>query len=168
MIVNDKQCGPSLVLVMNQESRLRVEQSETTLPRPALTQAFFDLTNEARIANNRPPLLREPRLMETAEAKAIDMAEFQYFGHVSPRLGDPTQQFRDRWGFVPAGGIGENIVWVSRLDDDAAQAMIDALLASPNHRENILLDRWEHSGVAVVEDTVQGRLYGVQQFAGAN
>lgn len=164
MIRNNPSGQPSLVLVMAQDPQPPDESPGEAQVRPTLTQEFFNRTNQARIANNREPLAREPRLLSTAEAKAVDMAEFQYFNHVSPRLGGPSQQFQNRWGFVPVGGVGENIVWVSRIDADAPVAMIDALMNSPRHRENMLLDRWERLGVAVVEDTVERILYGVQQF----
>lgn len=89
-------------------------------------------TNTARVDNGQRPLHLNSSLDLAAQAKANDMATRDYWSHTTPD-GTPP------WSFVTAENysyqkLGENLA-AGFIND---QAVINAWLASPGHRANLL------------------------------
>lgn len=108
------------------------------------------LTNVKRAENGLPPLTYNPVLSQAALAKGNDMMNKDYWAHVAP---DGTQP----WAFFLNAGYkykyaGENL---ARDFNDSAST-VDAWMASPSHRENMLSPNYREIGVAVVNGTLTG------------
>lgn len=111
-------------------------------------------TNIARSANNLTTLKTNMLLNKAAQAKASDMIRQQYFAHISPSKVTP-------WAFFKQAGYsyryaGENLA----IDFAESEEIIQAWLASPSHRRNLLSSRYTEIGVAVAS----GKINGVQSL----
>ncbi len=119
------------------------------------------ITNEKRAENGVTPLADNAMLDQAAMRKLQDMFDRQYFEHVSPSGNGPG------WLAANAGYsyviIGENLALGSFKND---AALLDAWMASPGHRANILNGRYMEIGVAVGQGTYNGQRVwmAVQEF----
>jgi|SRR5581483_5670401 len=108
------------------------------------------LTNIERQNNGLSPLTDNPSLDAAALAKGRDMLAKGYWAHVAP---DGTQP----WAFFTAVHYdyryaGENLA----RDFTNPQSAVNAWMASPSHRENILNSKYKEIGVGVVEGSLDG------------
>lgn len=89
-------------------------------------------TNNARAASGLAPLTLDSQLNNSAQAKAQDMANKNYWAHVSP---DGTQPwyFFDQAGYAYVRA-GENLAYGFMT----SQGAVDGWMNSPSHRDNIL------------------------------
>jgi uncharacterized protein YkwD len=122
-----------------------------TSPMDAYSQALFDATNRRRIDNGLPPLRVNGWLIGIARIRSQDMADHNYFAHVSPITGDNAFTLMDKHG-VPYGWAGENLAKNNYPSSDAVSVAENALWNSPPHRENILNPNYTHMGIALVVD----------------
>lgn len=130
-------------------------------------EKIVELTNQKRVEAGAPPLDLDPQLTQAALAKAADMFAHDYWAHVSP-------QGREPWAFVVESGYryryaGENLA----RDFSNPREVVEAWMASPSHKENLLSSRYQDIGVAVVdgelndvETTLVVQLFGTK-FSGA-
>jgi uncharacterized protein YkwD len=128
-------------------------------PDPPAESRMLSLINAARIRNGLRPLVMDPQLREVARAHSADMYKRDYFSHVTP---DGLSAF-DR---LTAAGIkflaaGENIAFAP--DVESAEA---SLLASPEHRANILAPDYVRVGIGVIEAPGYEEMF-TQEFADA-
>ncbi len=111
------------------------------------------ITNQQRALNgNLPALTENSKLDFSAEKKLQDMFVKQYFEHSSPSgigVGDLGSQVGYEYII-----IGENLALGNFKDD---KSLVDAWMASPGHRANILNDRYKDIGVAVGQGTYNGK-----------
>jgi uncharacterized protein YkwD len=114
------------------------------------------LTNAEREKAGLSALTVMPELMASSQAKAQDMKENHYYGHVSPVYGDLSQMLKT-FG-IRCAAFGEN---VSVMDISAAD-VVAGWMASEGHRENILTKAYTHIGIGLVRGT-QGFAW-VQHF----
>lgn len=123
------------------------------------TDEVLRLVNEERGARGLAPLRRMPTLDEAADNRARDMAERDYFAHISPDGITPGDQILAA-GYEPVL-CGENIA----SGYPSAQTVVKAWMASPSHRANILEARFRDIGLAYREapGTDSGVLW-VQEF----
>jgi uncharacterized protein YkwD len=114
---------------------------------------IINLTNKARKDNgDLQPLTENPKLDLSAEKKLEDMFNKQYFEHISPAkisVGDLGDQVGYEYIL-----IGENLALGNFKDDGA---LVDAWMASPGHRENILNKHYLDIGVAVGKGIYEGK-----------
>jgi uncharacterized protein YkwD len=108
------------------------------------------LTNQKRAEAGVLPLALNSDLAKAAKAKGDDMIAKDYWAHVAP---DGTQP----WYFFNMVGYkyryaGENLA----KDFSTAQSAVDAWMASPSHKENMLSDKYDDIGIAVVEGDMNG------------
>lgn len=108
------------------------------------------LTNQKRAEVGLPPLKEDLSLSSSALLKGQHMLQQDYWAHVAPDGTEP-------WSFFLGGGYkyryaGENLA----RDFSDAQSAVEAWMASPSHRENILSDRYKDIGIAVVEGDLAG------------
>lgn len=121
---------------------------------------LIDLTNESRLADNQPALIRNPVLDQAAELKGKDMAAKEYFSHDSPEGITPWHWFRKvGYNFLYAG---ENLA----INFTEAGDVERAWMQSPLHKANIMNVQFREIGLAVVEGVYQGypTMYVVQLF----
>jgi uncharacterized protein YkwD len=119
------------------------------------------LTNSARASQNLGALKDNALLDKAAQAKANDMAAKGYFAHVSPDGSQP-------WDWVRRAGYnylyaGENLA----VNFDDSNQVVNAWLASPTHRFNILRPQYTDIGIATSTGIYKGRqaVFVVEEFA---
>lgn len=111
---------------------------------------ILQLTNLKRIEHNLPALKENDKLSRAAAAKAKDIIENDYFAHVSPDGVTPwfwMQQ--ENYAYTVAG---ENLA----IDFVQAESVVDAWMASPGHKENLLHPDYTETGVAVHTGEFEG------------
>ena len=114
----------------------------------AFSRALFDDTNARRAANGLPPLRLNLYLVGIARIRSQDMAQHNYFAHVSPVTGDDAFSLMDKYG-VPYGWAGENLATNNYPDSQTVAVADEALWNSPPHRENILNRNYTEMGIAL-------------------
>ena len=107
-------------------------------------------TNAQRQQAGLPPLTLNSTLSVAAANKAADMFAKDYWAHNSPAGATP-------WDFITGAGYqysvaGENLA--KNFSD--SQGVVDAWMASPSHRENLLKSNYRDVGFAVVNGTLNG------------
>ena len=142
-----------LIVLLNASlvfSLTRIASSEQL----ALTDAekLIALTNQARLENNLPPLVLNAALNQAAFNKAKNLLKEQYFSHNSPE-GKKFSQWIAEVDY-PYLIIGENLAMGFNSDD----AIIQAWLASPKHRQNILEPRFKEIGLVVLKGEFNGEI----------
>lgn len=113
-------------------------------------QQLFADTNTQRQEAGLEPLTLNQTLSKAAADKATDMFANNYWAHNSP-IG------RTPWDFITGAGYhyavaGENLA--KNFSD--SQGVVDAWMASPSHRANLLKTNYRDVGFAVVNGTLNG------------
>lgn len=108
-------------------------------------------TNKEREANNIGDLVENSKLDQAAYDKAQDMLKYDYWAHDSPKGVTPWYWFT-KVGY-DYDSAGENLA--KNYPD--SQSTVDAWMASPTHRANILDSKYSDVGFAVVEGQLQGK-----------
>lgn len=108
------------------------------------------LTNEKRIQNGLAPLTLNSTLSAAAQAKGIDMINRDYWAHVAPDGTQPWKFFTD-FGYKYRYA-GENLA----RDFSSASSAVDAWMASPSHKENMLSSKYKEIGIGIVEGDMAG------------
>lgn len=113
-------------------------------------EKIISLTNRERQEMGLSALSLNKKLSEAAQMKAGDMFAFDYWAHSSPSGKDP-------WFFFEEAGYnyrvaGENLA----RDFKDPESVVKAWMNSPTHRENILNNKFQEIGVAVVDGTLGG------------
>lgn len=108
------------------------------------------LTNKERQNTGVGPLVINDELSQAASAKADDMFQYNYWAHNSPSGKTP-------WAFITAAGYkyiyaGENLA----RGFTTTQSVIDAWMASPDHRANMLSSNYQDVGFAVKSGNLNG------------
>lgn len=108
------------------------------------------LTNLKRAEAGLPTLKVNPNLSKGAYAKGQYMLEKDFWAHVAP---DGTQP----WKFFGDVGYkyryaGENLA----RDFSNPSSAIDAWMASPTHKENMLSPKYQEIGIGIVEGDLAG------------
>jgi len=110
----------------------------------------ISLTNQQRIEMGLSGLKYSSFLEAAARAKGEHMLANNYWAHIAPDGTEP-------WGFFTDAGFeyryaGENLA----RDFSNPDSAIEAWMASPSHRENLLSSKYQEIGVAVVEGELDG------------
>lgn len=108
------------------------------------------LTNVQRQQNHLPVLQLNGQLIAAAQAKAANMFSENYWAHNSPSGKTP-------WDFIHGAGYnyiyaGENLA----RGFSTAQDTVNAWMASPDHRENMLSPNYTDVGFAVAQGNLTG------------
>jgi len=109
------------------------------------------LTNIQRQDRGLPSLRLDSQLSAAAATKAQDMLANNYWAHVSPSGTQP-------WSFIVNSGYayryaGENLA----RDFSDPNSIVSAWIDSPSHKDNLLSNRYQDIGVAVVDGQLDGR-----------
>jgi len=123
----------------------------------SLEQRLVELTGERRLeaAVDLEPLEPDPELLPAARAHAVDMLERGYVDHPTPE----GHGARERTAVLHrrlVGGVGENLAEHEGLSAEQLEGQLgplavkimDGLMQSPGHRENILSPDYTHLAVA--------------------
>ncbi|MXY60876.1 MAG: CAP domain-containing protein [Cenarchaeum sp. SB0665_bin_23] len=136
---------------------------------------IYLFTNIERESTGLDKLQRIALVEEIAKEHSRDMADRNYFRHVTPEGLDPTDRVmragydctRDHGSYY-VYGLAENISWVSGIEhnetaQDIARDVVASWMNSPGHRANILEPNYNRLGVGVAfsED---GKMYATQNF----
>lgn len=119
-----------------------------TLAFTAREFSLFDAMNQERIANGLPALISKDVLTEVARARSEEMTRLDYFAHFYPG-GTSAYEFLQRAG-ASFSTAGENLAKVAGGETDSVNVAIEALMASPTHRANILNPDFARVGVGAV------------------
>lgn len=122
-------------------------------------QQVVDLVNKERAQAGLAPLQLDADLSNVARYKSADMRDNQYFDHQSPTYGSPfemMQQFGIEYRYA-----GENIA----AGQMSPEAVMNAWMNSPGHRQNIMNPNFTHIGVGYVSGGGYQH-YWTQQFVG--
>jgi hypothetical protein len=114
------------------------------------TDEVVRVTNQKRAEAGVSQLQFNAQLSQAARAKGEHMLANDYWAHVAPDGTDPWKFFNDvgyKYRYA-----GENLA----RDFSNAQAAVDAWMASPSHRDNLLSVRYKDIGIAVVEGHLNG------------
>lgn len=128
---------------------------------------FFDLTNEQRRRGRIDPLVEAETLTLAAQRHSQDMLRRRFFAHRNPDGLGPADRINAvlRW---TAGETAENLwmrsgpVTAASLAAIANEA-IARLMASREHRANIMNRRYTHLGVGIAMTATEIRV--TQLFA---
>lgn len=107
-------------------------------------------TNNERAKIGLPELTFNSTLSQSAMLKANDMFANNYWAHTSPQNKSP-------WDFFKTAGYeysvaGENLA----KDFYDTESLMRAWMNSPTHRENIVKDKYQEIGIAVVNGVLGG------------
>ena len=97
-------------------------------------------------------------MQRVAKAKAQDLVANNYFSHNSPTYGSPFDMMKS-FG-ISYKTAGENIAGNSSLE-----GAVKAWMNSTGHRENILNNAYNYTGIGVVDSPKYGMIM-VQMFIG--
>lgn len=111
---------------------------------------LYELTNEERTKNGLATLQYNDKLAVAAQKKAEDMFSKDYWAHFGPNGESP-------WNFILSSGYqyefaGENLA----KNFIFSNGVVEAWMASPSHRENILRKDYTEVGYAVVNGVLNG------------
>lgn len=113
-------------------------------------EKLLEVTNQKRQEQGLSPLSLNAQLSQAAAQKAVDMFSKNYWAHNSPEGKTP-------WDFIVASGYsytvaGENLA--KNFSD--SRGVVDAWMASPTHRDNMLKTSYQDIGFAVVNGVLNG------------
>jgi len=106
-------------------------------------QAYVWL-NELRLQNNLSSVSIDAKLVEVARMKAQDIADNNYFSHVSPTYGSVSQMLRNAG--VVYNRAGENLSKAGNIK----QAHLQLEFSTKGHREIMLNSGYNKVGIGVV------------------
>ncbi len=111
---------------------------------------LVEYTNNNRSKSGAGNVTLNPQLNAAAAAKVDDMFKENYWAHVSPKGTEP-------WYFISSAGYkyqhaGENLA----RDFSNAKDVVNAWMASPSHKKNLLDKRYKDMGVAVKDGYING------------
>lgn len=114
------------------------------------TERIIQLTNVERRASGVGEVTANNKLSSAALQKGQDMLSKDYFAHISPSGVTP-------WFWMSKVGYtytvaGENLA----IDFTSAEGVVDAWMASPTHKENLLLPEYTDIGIGVVTGEFEG------------
>lgn len=113
-------------------------------------QELLNFTNQKRQENGLQSLSNNPQLSSAASKKAADMFAKNYWAHNGPDGTTP-------WVFIKSSGYnyvyaGENLA----RGFNSASDVVNAWMASPDHRANVLSSNFKDVGFAVKSGTLNG------------
>jgi hypothetical protein len=136
---------------VNNSGLLRIDKKRSLDDNVLSVDLIIKYTNEYRQNNQLPALLENSKLILSADKKATDILDNQYFEHVSPSgigVEDLGNEFK--YDYIL---IGENLA-LGNFGD--SRELVDAWMESPGHRANILNANYTETGVSVLSGLFEG------------
>ncbi len=114
-------------------------------------EEIIDLVNSEREKAGLNELVENPKLSKAAGLKAQDIIGNNYFAHTSPSGIDPWHWFEEvEYDYKYAG---ENL----GMDFSNALSLHKAWMKSQTHKDNIMSDKYQEIGVAVLSGIMENR-----------
>jgi len=114
------------------------------------TSEVITLSNAKRVEAGLPTLSYSQELSNAAKAKGEHMLANNYWAHIAPDGTEPWKFFTDAgYAYKYAG---ENLA----RDFSNPESAVNAWMASPTHKENLLSSKYSEIGIAVVEGDLSG------------
>ncbi len=151
-------CIVLAVLIAGSTGLFTIAQQAT--PAAVVASTVVKDTNVARADANLKLLTRSAVLDRAAALKANDMMKNQYFAHRSPSGVTPWYWFdQAKYKYLRAG---ENLA----VHFSDSTELVDAWLASPSHRANIMNGKYTEIGIGMTSGTFEGvqTIFVVQLF----
>lgn len=146
---NEQKAAATNTEIVEEVPSLNLTDDEKTL---------FSLINEERKKNNLSELQIDENLQNVARLKAQDLVNNNYFSHTSPTLGTPFEMLKNN--NIQYKTASENIAGNSDIS-----AAVKSWLASDSHKENILSNNYNYTGIGVVDSIAYGKIF-VELFIG--
>jgi len=136
---------------------------------PAVEKAMFAAVNAKRVEKGLAPLIWDDRLAAAARQHSDEMKRLFYFSHESPTPGLASVADRVYNAGLTDMTIAENLasennIPASASAEEVGEALTEMLIASEDHRENILEPRYTHSGIGCATSE-EGTLFCTQVFS---
>ncbi|OJI06197.1 hypothetical protein BK004_05015 [bacterium CG10_46_32] len=122
----------------------------TAFASPINASDLIQMTNAMRVEQGLPELVPNHLLAEAAKGKAQDLIDKGYFSHTTPE-GKPFYEWIEETGYHYLYA-GENLA----IDFSESEPTMDAWMASPTHRANILNERYTDIGIVAVRGNWDG------------
>lgn len=117
---------------------------------------FLNLINANRKNSGISELKIDSKIQNIARLKAKDLNENNYFSHTSPKFGNIDNMLGSfEISYIASS---ENIAGNKNL-----AGAVEAWMNSENHKANILNEKYEYTGVSVVDSDTYGKIF-VQVF----
>jgi uncharacterized protein YkwD len=132
----------------------------------ALEARAVDLINQARQADGRAPVVRDPGLDLIARARSEDMAKRHYFSHEDPQGGKLPLEKLLIERKVAYQQAGENIAFFQgQVSPEALPQMAtEKWLQSPPHKENLMDSGYNVTGFGIARaETSEGTIWYLTQ-----
>lgn len=114
-------------------------------------EAMVRLLNQDRANAGLPLLEIDLSLVKLAREKSGDMVAYNYFGHISKRLGSVYEQLLA--AEIPCTAVAENLVNATNID----KAHL-FLMRSPVHRSNVLNPGFTKVGIGIIPGGSNGKM----------
>jgi len=137
-----------------------IDSGNSVIEENDFSRTILEEINRQRLVNSLPVLTLNSKLNKAAELKVTDMVKNGYFDHNSPTGLTPWCWFDEvGYDFIYAG---ENLA----VDFDSPEGIVQAWMDSPSHRQNILDNHFNETGLAVMQGEHNGHssLFVVQMF----
>jgi uncharacterized protein YkwD len=156
-------------LVDSQEVDIIEEQVTVELPTP---EDFLEKVNEERAKVGVAPLTIDERINKSAQRKADDMANNDYFDHVSPVDGRHGYEYIFEGTGHDCVYAGENAYYIGYGPNyslaPVLESAINGWINSPPHYEGMVDAKYSLTGFGVVRSTEKEdgtyNVYAVQHF----
>ena len=137
------------------------EASSSTLTRASsLESLLLTEINSVRAARGLRTLSRSDALTRAAMGHSSSMVTLGFFSHESRNGTSFSQRLSRFYARSPKGWtVGENLAMFSGVAP-TAKAIVDAWMASPSHRANVLRQQFREAGVAIVHHPAAGGVFG--------
>ncbi len=146
---------------LSASSALAAGSTQATVTRqPSLEDLVLRQVNAVRATHRLAPFAASAALSRSAVAHSRAMATYGFFSHES-RNGTSFSQRIERF-YVPGSKgftVGENLAMFGGAAP-SANAIVDAWMGSPSHRENLLRKSFRDAGIAVVFNPAAGGVFG--------
>lgn len=134
----------------------RIEDYTINIQSSDVEELVLSLINAERKKQGLFELKFDSRLMQLADLKTNDMLEENYVSHNSDKYGKI-------FNMLEVNGIEYKIAGENIARNKSAELAVKAWMDSKSHRENILEERYEYTGISVIKDKEYGYLF-VQIF----
>ena len=135
-----------------------IENNNITTDNNIDIEYILNKINYIRNENGIASLTLDDLLTSTAQNKARDMVENNYFSHNSPTYGSPFEMMKNAGVIYKTAG--ENIAGNPSIDD-----AISSFLESENHKKNILSNSYNYIGIGLEKSEKYGYIL-VLMFVG--
>ena len=126
-----------------------IQPENTTSNSKADVSYILEKINVARAEYGLPALTLDSLVTATAQTKAKDMVENNYFSHTSSTYGSPFEMMQNAG--ITYIAAGENIAGNNDIDD-----AINSFLTSEEHSKNILSNSYNYIGIGIEKSNTYG------------